>query len=167
MSSFDRRAILLSLTALAGCGFSPALAPEGGAGILRGNVRVADPTTRDEFDLANRVTERLGPPNTPRFTLVVDLEVEEDPLAITPEQVIERYNVVGRVKWQIRSTADDGLLALGSENNFTSYSATGTAVSTLSSQADARARLMTALADQIVTRLLATAPEWANDGAAG
>lgn len=167
MSSFDRRTLLIALTALAGCGFTPALAPEGGAGVLRNNVRVAEPASRDAFDLANRITERLGPPSAPRFVLSYDLEVEEDPLAITPEQVIERYNVVGRVKWQIRSTADDSLLALGSENNFTSYSATGTTVSTLSSQADARARLMSALADQIVTRLIATAPEWANDGGAG
>jgi LPS-assembly lipoprotein len=42
----------------------------------------------------------------------------------------------------------------GSVDNFTGYSATGTTVATLAAERDAQERLMTILADQIVTRLL-------------
>ena len=156
----DRRNVLIGLAALAGCGFEPAYGPGGAAAGLRGSIRVDDPANRDEFTLVARLEERLGAPAAPRFRLSVSLNVTENSLAITPEQEIERYNLVGRAIWEIRAIGDEAVLARGEEDTFTSYDATGTTVATLASEADAHARLMTALADQIVTRLIATAGDW-------
>ena len=50
--------------------------------------------------------------------------------------------------------------------SFTSYSATGSTVAGLAAEEDAALRLMHILADQIVTRLLATSGQW-SAGATG
>jgi LPS-assembly lipoprotein len=68
-----------------------------------------------------------------------------------------RYSLVGQVDYTL--TARDGgtVVASGQVGNFTGYSATGSTVETLAGERDARERLMTILADQLVTRLYATA----------
>jgi valyl-tRNA synthetase len=54
----------------------------------------------------------------------------------------------------------DRVLTEGDVNTFTSYSASGTLVATNASEIDAGHRLMRLLADQIVTRLIATSGDW-------
>lgn len=66
---------------------------------------------------------------------------------------------------------DDAQVAEGEVRSFTSYSApvfsssrgsiAGNQVSVLTAEQDAHDRLMVILADLLVARLLATAPEWA------
>lgn len=160
MSSFDRRRFLIAFAALSGCGFTPAYGPDGAAEDLRGVIRVDDPANLDEFALVSRLEERLGAPTSPRYALSVALFVREDGLAVTPEQEITRYNVVGQANWAVRPLGEDTIIANGVVDTFTSYDATGTNVATLAAEEDSRKRLMTALADQIVTRLIVTAPEW-------
>ncbi|WP_330449555.1 hypothetical protein FLP41_04955 [Paracoccus marcusii] len=49
------------------------------------------------------------------------------------------------------------MITQGRVSSFTSYSTTGTTISTLAAEGDARERLALMLADQVVTRLLAAA----------
>ena len=96
--------------------------------------------------------------------MAVRLFVDEQELGVTPDQIITRFNVRGRAEFTLVDTVTGGIATSGEVATFTSYSATGTPFATLSAQRDARDRLMTILADQIVSRLLATASEWRGQG---
>lgn len=178
MSSYDRRAVLLSLAALAGCGFSPVYGPGGAAEGLRGEIEVDPPVDAAGYDLVQQLELRLGQPQAPRYRLAADIALGEEGLGITTDQEITRYHLNGEVEYRLIEIGTDEQVAGGTVRNFTGYSApvfapgelppalqrsdaiAGNTVSVLSAQDDARERLMTILADQIVARLLATAPEW-------
>lgn len=128
---------------------------------MRGTILVSEPKDRNGFNLTRRLEERLGQAQAPAYLLSVALELSEDDIAITPAQEITRYNVVGRASFVVRDADSDALLFTGTADTFTSYGATGTTVSTQTARQDAYDRLMVALADQIVTRLIASAGAWA------
>ena len=157
MSSFDRRAIVLSLTALAGCGFTPIYGadPEGQGNDLHGRIDVAAPKDEEGFALVRRLEDRLGLPEAPDLFLTAQIRLREESLGFLPDGEISRFNVIGQVDWQLERLGDGARIASGSERSFTSYSATSTTVATTFAQRDARRRLMVILADRIVTDLLA------------
>jgi len=154
MSSFNRRILLSSLVALGACGFQPAYGPKGGAQALRGRVLFADPGNENDFALLRRLEERLGRPEAPLYRLSYRLSVTEEGLAITPAQETTRYNVLGKADFSLTEIATGRVVLSGAVDNFTSYSATGTTVSTQTAKRDSYARLMVILADRIVGRLL-------------
>ena len=156
--SWPRRAVLLALPALAACGFTPVMAPGGAAGRLQNAVLVADPADRDAYLIVRRLEERLGRPGDPRYRLDTDITFVEERMAVTATNIATRFNVVGKVIWRLRDATTDAVLAEGRVDSFTGYSATGSTVATLAASRDARARLSTILADQLVTRLYAAAP---------
>jgi len=162
MSLSDRRTFLLAaLATLGGCGFQPVYGPSGSARGLMGRIEIAAPTDKNGFNLVRRLEERLGQPEAPDFALGFVLELEEDEVGITPSQTITRYSLLGNARFTLTELASDTVVASGEVDNFTSYAATGTTVSTLAAERDAYARLMIILADQIVARLLATSQDWA------
>ena len=156
MSSPDRR-IFLGLALLAGCGFAPAYGPGGPANALTGAVRAADPTDRNGFDLVGRLEERLGRPQVARFDLAYAITTKAIAVGVTPDGTITRYNLSGAVDWTLTDQTG-ARLAGGTVDSFTSWSATGSSVAGMTAEQDANTRLMRILADQIVARLLATAP---------
>ncbi|ALG91576.1 MAG: hypothetical protein CL814_00440 [Confluentimicrobium sp.] len=162
MSSSDRRAFLLLLAALplAGCGFEPAYGTGGPAERLKNSIRVADPTDRHSYNLVGRLEERLRRPVTPRYMLDYTLTTESVRLAITPAQEITRYNITGKVDFTLTEIATGETVYTGSVNSFTGYSASGTPVATQTAERDAYDRLMIILADQMVTRLIASSGNW-------
>lgn len=153
-----RRALIVGPMALAACGFSPALGPEGAATGLQGSVLAATPTDKNAFDLVQRLEERLGRPATPLYTLSYAIAVDPIGVGITPENTITRYNLTGSVEFSLTRVADGERVAAGRVHNFTSWSASGTTVAGLAAEEDAALRLMRSLADQIVTRLMAASP---------
>lgn len=153
----DRRAFLLSLAALAGCGFAPAYGPAGGAAALRGAVAPDAPVTRDDFALTRRLAERLGPPDAPQFRLAYSIVTEASGQAITPDNETTRFQLKGSAKFRVIEIGSRAELLAGEVESFTSWSASGTVVATSAAEEDAHLRLMRILADQIVTRLLAAA----------
>ena len=166
MSSCNRRIFLALLAApLAACTFTPAYAPQGPAARLQGAVRVADPDSKNGFDLVERLEERLGRPEAPRFTLTHAIRTEAIAVGITSENSVPRFNLTGTVDWVLADMAGKRLTG-GQVQSFTSYSATGSTVAGLAAEEDAGLRLMRILADQIVTRLLATSGQW-SAGATG
>ncbi len=160
MSLFDRRTFLALTLALGACGFQPAYGPAGPAAGLRGSIEVDAPNTENGFHLVRRFEQRLGQPANARFGLAYDLTLSEDDLAITKAQDINRYNVLGRIDYALREMASGAVVHSGRVENFASYSATGSTVGTATAKSAAYERLMIMLADQITTRLIATAAGW-------
>jgi len=174
MSSFrpNRRLFLLSLAALAGCGFTPAFGPSGSANALMGTISIDDPRNLDDFNFVAQMEQRLGVASAPRFQLSYSIATKEEIVGLTPKQEIIRRQVVGDLSYTVRDVAAGRILTSGKLDNFTGYSVgvldltatppqTSSTISTLSAQRDASERLMVALADQLVTRLIATAETWA------
>lgn len=153
-----RAAILGALALLAGCGFRPVHGPDGPLGTLSGAVAVEAPASDTGFVLRNRLVDRLGPAETVRYLLSVDLLIGGAAVAVTTEQETTRFNLPGEAGYGLTEVATGRTLAQGRVTSFTSYSATGTAVSTFAGQQDAEERLAVALADQILLRLAAQVP---------
>ncbi|MBC7144546.1 MAG: hypothetical protein H5U24_03970 [Thioclava marina] len=160
MWSSDRRAFLglAGAAALAGCGFTPAYGPQGGAAKLLNGVQPDAPTTRDGFELVQQLGARLGPSGTPRYRLAYTITTKAIGQGIAPDNATTRYQLNGSVDYTLHDAGTDAVLLTGRVTSFTSWSATGTVVATQAAEQDAHRRLMRILADQIITRLLAQAP---------
>jgi LPS-assembly lipoprotein len=157
MSLPDRRSLFLLPLALAACGFTPAYGPGGAAQGLQGSVRVAAPADKNGFDLVERLEERLGLPQNPSFDLAYTIVTTPIGVGITPEDATTRFHLTGYVDWSLTSRESGARVAGGRVESFTAYSATGSTVAGLTAEEDAAYRLMRILADQIVTRLIASA----------
>ncbi|MBK1634247.1 LPS assembly lipoprotein LptE [Rhodovulum adriaticum] len=162
MSLSDRRTLLAGMAAaalVAGCGFAPAYGPGGAAEGLRGQIAVDDPGTKAEFALVERLENRLGRAGAAPYRLSYRVETDTDRLGITSKQETTRYNLTGRLSYQLRNL-DGDVLGSGEITGFTAYSATGSTLATLTAERDAEDRLMVILADKLVSRLLVTASDW-------
>lgn len=155
---WSRRAALAVALLAAGCGFTPVYGPGGAGTRLHGQVRVADPQTADDYAFLRRMTERLGPAETGRYDLAYTLRVAVLPQAITPDEVTTRFSLNGTATYRLTDSATGATVAQGEVSNFTSHSTVGTVIATNAAEQDARNRLAVMLADQVVTRLLATVP---------
>ncbi len=165
-----RRAAVLALLAVAGCGFTPVYGPGGGASGLAGQIAVDPPVDAESYALVQRLEERLGAAQAPLYRLSASLAFEEDGLGVTPDQEITRFQIPGRLTYALVRDADGATVAQGTVDSFTAYSApvfdntrgsiAGNTVSVLTAQSDARRRLAVILADRLVARLLATASDW-------
>ncbi|MEL6642366.1 MAG: LPS assembly lipoprotein LptE [Pseudomonadota bacterium] len=160
MSLFSRRTLLALPALLAACGFAPVYGPGGSAEGLRGRVVVDPPRDTVGFELVRQLEDRLGLAAAAQYRLTAEVFLSEEELGITPDQEITRFNLLGRAVFQLRDIGTDAILSDGELTNFTSYSATGTPFATQTARQSATDRLMSTLADQIVARLLITAPEW-------
>ena len=156
MSLFNRRIILAAPFLLAACGFTPVYGTGGTGQVLQNSIEVAGPNTRDAFLLTRRLEERLGRAGDPAYKLTLDVRTQEEDLAVEEEGNIARFNLLGEADFALVDQSTGSIVTSGKVENFTSYSATGTTVATLAAERDAQRRLMTLLADMIVTRLLTT-----------
>jgi LPS-assembly lipoprotein len=150
-----RAAVLGALAVLAGCGFVPVHGPGGALGRLVGTVTVEAPASDAGFVLRNRLVDRFGPAAEARYLLSVDLVIRGAAVAVTTEQETTRFNLPGEADYTLTEVASGRILAKGLVTSFSSYSATGTAVSTFAGRDAAEERLAIALADQILLRLAA------------
>lgn len=157
-SEAPSRTLLLGVLALAGCGFTPAYGPQGSAGALRGAVAVEASATIPGYLLRERLLDRLGAPVSPRYELEVAPEELIEQAAISPEGAVTRYRLVGSAAYSLTELATGTEVTSGTVDSFAGYSATLGTVASASAEDDARERLATALADLIVTRLLAASP---------
>ncbi len=151
----SRRFVVLAPLALAACGFTPALAPDGPATALLETVYVQDPTDKNGFDLVERLEERLGRPENPKYDLSYTIVTETLGVGITTDNKITRYNLKGVVDYTLTDRASGARITGGRVQNFTAYAATGSTVASLAAEEDAAYRLMRILADQITARLIA------------
>jgi LPS-assembly lipoprotein len=150
-----RRAVLAGLIALAGCGFSPVYAPRSQGAALSNDVTVVQSGGSFGFALTQALQNRLGPPGpAPRFRLTTQLSTSRESVAVTTAQSINRFNLIGNVRYTLTQTGTGNAVILGSVDGFNSYSAVGTSVATRAAELDAYDRLMVILADKIMADLL-------------
>lgn len=155
MSLLNFRVLILALPLLVACGFTPVYGPGSTGAALQNRVLVTAPEDRNSFVLTREIETRLGRANTPAYGLDVTITTTEERLAIDREGNTTRFNLVGVAGYALRDTTSGQIVTSGSVENFTGYSATGSTVATLAGEQDAQDRLMTILAEQIVTRLYA------------
>lgn len=156
MSSFNRRVFCLSgAAALAGCGFAPAYGPGGSATRLQNAILADDPKSGPDYILVRHLEDRLGRGTPARYGLSYATTLFEEAIAINTNNVTTRYNLLGVITFALRDLETGVVLTSGKVENFTGYSASGTTVATQAARRDATTRLMTILADQMVTRLTA------------
>ncbi|CUK11775.1 hypothetical protein RUE5091_03459 [Ruegeria denitrificans] len=157
MSLFNRRTLLLMPLALAACGFEPVYAPGGSGAALNGRVAVSAPNSVDSYLLVQNLEQRLGRSATSgnKYDLNVNVSTTFRRSAITSTNETNRYTIDGRSNYTLRSNETGQIIASGRVENFVSYSAAGSTVSTLADERDARERLMVILSDQIVNELYA------------
>ena len=120
---------------------------------LRNTVAVSAPDTIAGFAIRSRLIDRLGLATTPMASLSVNVEQALDVASQSQSGSTLRYNVVGAAGWQL-TAANGTVWGSGQVEGFTSYAATGSTVATQSAAADAVGRLMTILADNVVTQLM-------------
>ena len=144
---------------LAGCGFEPVYGPEGTASGLRGLIQMDEPQNRNEFLLNEQIEQRLGRAPAARYGLKVDLNIRQEGLAISGSNEIERFNIIGNAGFILRDLSTNQPLLTDDVNTFIAYSASQQPVATRAAERDAMERLMTALADKIVTQLLLNADQ--------
>ncbi|WP_172327096.1 LPS assembly lipoprotein LptE [Mangrovicoccus sp. HB161399] len=153
-----RRALLAgAAAALAGCGFTPVYGPGGSGSALDRAVILDTPATSNGFTLRQRLQDRLGPPDQPRYRLGVTVQTASKRVAVTRNQDTRRYNLIGQAQYVLTSL-DGTVVAKGGFDSFNSYSATGTTVATQAAERDAYRRLMVILADGILDRLFLAVP---------
>lgn len=160
----DRRNFLFALGALslAGCGFTPVYQRGTAASVLAGNVLVDLIDSREGFELLERLESHLGTagPSAP-YGLAIELEFEEEGLAISTSNVTTRFTVFGTAEIQVRDTSSGDSLYSAKIELSTGYNATTSTASTIAAQRSAYQRLALDLADKINTRLAITAKDWA------
>ena len=130
-------------------------APGGAGAGLRGRIDIVPPADEEGFALVKRLEARLGAAQTAEYVLDANIRIKEQAVGRLPDGSISRYNVLGQVPWQLMR-GDDPVLS-GTEESFTSYSATSTTVATIVAQRAARERLMVIVADRITATILAQA----------
>jgi LPS-assembly lipoprotein len=172
MSLPDLRHILLMplaalLMGMSACGFTPVYAPGGTGNALYGRVLVQSPEEMqadsdvDAYHLVRSLEERLGRgargATGGDYRLDMTLRTRSEGQAITADNATTRYSIIGTAGYVLTRQSDGVIVASGTEDAFTGYSATGSTVETLAGERDAHERLMQILADRITARLLTTA----------
>ncbi|MEJ6395776.1 LPS assembly lipoprotein LptE [Gymnodinialimonas sp. 2305UL16-5] len=160
--SSRRLTLFLLLAPLAACNFQPVYGPGGSGEAVRNQITVAEPNTREEFELVARLEDRLGVGS--RYALDYQFGIGEASIAVDGADNINRVNVNGTVSYTLRDALSGAVIHSGSVRTFTSFATTSSPVATSAARRDARDRLAVALADQLVTDLILTAPRWSSPG---
>jgi len=168
MSSFKpsvtRRALLLSLAALGGCGFRPLY--EGGTsdgpGALLGKVRIIAARGELPFRLREALIENLRPaPANAPLTLAVAAKVTRDGLLIEEDDQITRFNLTLDVEYVLRRAGEKNPLHSNEARSIAAFNATASQFATLVSEREVQARAAEDVAEKISRRLAAAYdPAW-------
>jgi LPS-assembly lipoprotein len=151
---------LLGVLPLAACGFTPVYGPDGAGSALRNSIEFAPPNNVLGFNLVSRLEDRLGRAEAPVYRLDYNIALSQSALGVTGSFDVNRVNLTGTVGFTVAEIASGTVMQTGEVSTFTAYATSGSPVATLAAGRDAQTRLMIALADQIVTRLMAGAAGW-------
>ena len=159
-----RRAFLLSLAALGGCGFRPLYGggTQGGPGQLFGKVRIIAARGELPFRLREALIENLRPASSAApLTLSVAANVTRDGLLIQDDDEITRFNLTLDVDYVLRRAGDPTPLYTNEARTIAAFNATASQYATLVSEREVQARAAEDVADKIVRRLAAAFdPAW-------
>lgn len=164
MSLFNRRKILAAFcltVSLGACGFTPIYSDGSAATGLQGKLEITAGKGRESFEMRERLIERFGFAGTPEYNLIYTYTVDSQGLAVSRTAEITRYNLDGVSSFKVTDITSGAVVFSGKVKSTTAYSATSETYPTRVAEQDARLRLAQALADQIITRISATAAQWA------
>lgn len=151
---------MLGVLPLAACGFTPVYGPGGAGARLRDRIEFAPPGDVLGFNLVSRLEDRLGRAEAPVYRLDHRIALSQSALGVTGSFDVNRVNLTGSVGFTVTEIATGTVVQTGEVSTFTAFATSGSPVATLAAGRDAQARLMTALADRIVTRLMAGSAGW-------
>jgi LPS-assembly lipoprotein len=153
--TLSRRAIVLAGAALAGgCGFRPLYGAGGAGGALDGQVALEGLSGRAGYHFRQTMRGRVGDPGPePRYVLAVDLDLEDEGLAITPEDDVTRISLTGRARWTLRDRAAGGEALTGEARATSAYNTTGTPFATRVAAEDAERRVAQDLAERVFAQI--------------
>lgn len=161
----ERRAVLLGLGALAGCGFRPLHAPDGAAAAGSGQIAVDVIDGSAGFALRARLVEQLGVAEAPTHRLAVALDLDQRGVAITAQDVTSRFEIVGVARYTLVPVDSPEAVLSGEAVTRVAYSApvsdAAQAFAIVSAQRDAERRVAEVLAEDIASRLFLDAERWA------
>ncbi len=149
---------------LAACGFEPLYDPGGPAAALDGRVAIDVIPGTPGFLMRERLIERLGPATAPTHRLAVELSLSQVGVAITEQDVTNRYDVIGVADWRLY--ANDATRPVMAEQSryVTGYSApssaTAQAYAVQTARQNANERLALVLADRIAQRIAVASANW-------
>lgn len=149
----SRRAFLISVAALAGCGFQPAYDTQGMRG-LYGQISYSEPTDKNMFHLRQQLEQRLGRSGTGLYRLDYSVDTRTERTAVAFDGQAFRQQIHGEVTYTLTQTDNAKVILSGKRGTFVGYAATGTTTASLASARDANQRLMVQLADLVVTDIL-------------
>lgn len=143
---WSRRASVLGLLAVAGCGLSPVYGT-GGNGVRRGLIALQAPKNRNAYPLLEQLELRFGTPTNPQYQLSFTLSTSRDRAADDSAQKTRRDLLVGTANWTLRDA--NGERARGTARRFVSLALGGEVMVSDAVVADANARLADTLAEEI------------------
>ena len=144
--------LLLFMLGAASCGFTPVYAPESEAPAKLADISVAPPANnRANFILVAELENRIGRNLNGNKVLEHNLSTFREGASLFG--TANRARLVGKVTYSVVSNKDGRSLYRGSVENFVTFLTDGRATS--SPYDDAVERLVSILADQIITKLMA------------
>lgn len=142
----------LFLLGTASCGFTPVYAPRSDTPAELSEISVAPPqNNRTNFILVAELENRVGRNVNGNKLLKHNITLSEVATGILSDAA--RIQLFGRVVYSVVSNKDGRTLYRGSVENFVSYSTDRSVIA--SPRDDAIERLVSILADQIFTKLIA------------
>ncbi len=160
MSSFDRRKVLLGLTAmplaLAGC-FRPMLAENSAGSDIRHRIAMPEVDGRFEYFLVESLEDRLGKSSEPEFALRVRTNVTERGFGVAQDNAITRITLLATANWSLwRPGANEPLLRDKAVSQ-SGFNATTSLCATRQTRLDIERRLARDLGERIARVILARA----------
>lgn len=101
------------------------------------------------------MTAHFGETEAARYHLDYTIQTAEDQIGLTRDQEINRYHVEGTADYKLSDLASGTIVASGTVSAFTAYGASGTTIASRAANKDAYSRLITQLADKLLTDILA------------
>lgn len=145
---------------LSGCVFVPVYAPEGTHIEIREKIKPVDPVNKNDFNFTERFENRLGVAAVPVYMLEYHITTKSKNLYIALDNGLTRFQVVGDVTWSLIRIKDGVVVESGRTSSFSGFSTLQYSIGEILSEDDASFRLMTILADQVVSQIIAVSGRW-------
>lgn len=151
-----RAALVASAGLLSGC-FRPMLAETAPARTLVGRFDLPEIDGRFGYHLYRSLESRLGTPADPLWRLEIETRIDEDDLAITPDNAITRKSLTARADFALVPLAGGSPVLKDTVISQSGYNSTASLYATRTVRRDTEERLARDLGERIARRVLAKA----------
>jgi hypothetical protein len=143
--------IFLLVLGTASCGFTPVYKAGSKTGAALSEIFVANPgNDRNRYLFVVEMEERVGRNLNGNLLLDYNILISQEAIGRFP---VKRFHMIGKVDYKVISIKEDRLLFSGSQDGFVGFGPDEPLVNTVTKAA--RERLVSILADQVTTELIA------------